>query len=55
MITFEHSRDLVLIERRGYSMLDWASDIGGMSGAMLRTFGFMISIWNYGTMKKYLV
>ena len=48
-------RDLKMIERTGYTILDALSDIGGLSGMLVSLIGLFVNIWNHNYLQNYMV
>lgn len=49
------SRDLVVIQRTGYTVLDLLSDVGGLQGILLYAISLLLSIANSDQLTQYLV
>ena len=49
------SMDVTLIERKGYTLLDVLSDVGGMQGFLISGTSLLLSILNYNQLDNYLV
>ena len=47
--------DQILIERKGYTITDLLSDIGGLQGILISTFSVLISILNSNYLDEFLV
>ena len=52
---FVVNRDLKVIERSGYTLLDLLSDIGGVQGILQSFFGMLVGILNYGYLDDSMV
>ena len=46
-LTIEMNLDQKVIERAGYTFLDYLSDIGGMQGLLISGVAYLVSVWNY--------
>ena len=46
-ITYELSRDLRIVRRKVYGILDFLGDIGGLAGALRALFAALIIIFQY--------
>jgi len=46
-ITYELDRDLVVIRRQVFGLLDWLGAIGGLAGALRGLFGVLIIVFQY--------
>ena len=44
-ITYELNRDLKIVSRKVYGILDWLGDIGGLAGALQALFVAAITIF----------
>ena len=44
-LTFELDRDLRVIKRKVYSLMDWLGDIGGLSGSLYALFTAAVMIF----------
>ena len=49
-MTFELSRDLRLIKREVYSIMDWLGNIGGLTGSLYGLFGAAVMVFEYQSM-----
>ena len=49
------SKDLILIQRNGYTLLDILSDVGGMQGFLLSVAGFFVGMLRYHDADAYLL
>ena len=47
--------DLTVVERSGYTIVDFLSDIGGLQSIMITVISFWLSIWNYNYLENHLV
>lgn len=54
-IQIELSPNLVLIERTGYTLFDFLSDVGGLQGILFSAFNAMIGVLNYGHFEVYVL
>ena len=54
-LNIERDLDQFTVERHGYHLFDFMSDIGGMQGLLYSGFAFFISIWNYMMFDNYMV
>ena len=48
-VTFEMELSLMSYERNVFTLFDMLSDIGGLSGILLTTFGALTALWNYNS------
>ena len=46
-VTFEMDLNLMLVERKVYTVFDCLSDVGGLLGILVSCFSIFSSIWNY--------
>ena len=46
-VTFEMDLSLITYERNVFTLFDMLSDIGGLSGILMTTFGILTALWNY--------
>ena len=46
-VTFEMDLSLITYERNVFTLFDMLSDIGGLSGILMTTFGVFTALWNY--------
>ena len=46
-VTVEMDLSLVTYERTIFTLFDMLSDIGGLSGILMTTFGVFTAMWNY--------
>ena len=53
-ITLERNLNLKEVQRDGYTLLDWFSDIGGIQGILISIIGIFLSLWNYNYMDNFL-
>ena len=53
-ITIEMNRDLAVIQRNGYTLLDLLSDTGGVQSILLSGFAVLISLLNYKHFDTYI-
>ena len=53
-VTYELSRDLRIIRRSVYSILDLLGDIGGLAGALRALFSFAVIIFQYKAVISYI-
>ena len=54
-VSIEMSKDLILIQRNGYTLLDILSDVGGMQGFLLSVAGFFVGMLRYHDADAYLL
>ena len=54
-IAFERNLDMNLIDREGYTVLDYLSDMGGMQSIVQSFFVIVLSFWNYNFLDDFLV
>lgn len=53
-LTFELDRDLKVIKRKVYSLMDWLGDLGGLSGSLYALFAALVIIFQYKIVYFYL-
>ena len=53
-INYEFNRDLSLIRRKVYGILDFLSDMGGLSGALKSLFALVILIFQWKAAINYV-
>lgn len=53
-ITYELSRDLNIIRRKVYGLLDFLGDIGGLAGALRALFAGIVIIFQYKVVLNYV-
>ena len=46
-VTLEMELSLIHYERNVFTLFDMLSDIGGLSGILMTTFGTLTALWNY--------
>ena len=46
-VTFEFSKDLRMVKRKVYSIMDFLGDIGGLSGSLHALFGAAVIVFQY--------
>ena len=54
-ITIERDLSLTQHERAVYTLFDFLSDIGGLSGILLILFAYISSIWSYNQFDTFIV
>ena len=54
-VTFEFDLNLYRIDRGVYSILDWISDIGGLSDGLVLIMAALIPIINFHTFEHFLI
>ena len=54
-ISIEMSKNLILIQRNGYTLLDILTDVGGMQGFLLSVAGFFVGMLRYHDADAYLL
>ena len=54
-IWIQMNNDLTLIQRTGYTILDFFSDIGGLQGLLISFISLFLSFWNHNYLENYLV
>ena len=54
-LSIERNLDLLVIAREGYTLLDFLSDLGGLSELIHILFGIILSFWNYLYLENFLV
>ena len=54
-IDIEFDKDLTVIAREGYTILDYLSDIGGMQGLLISTAALWLTFWNYNYFDNFMV
>ena len=55
LVEISLSQDLIHYERKGYTLLDLLSDIGGMIGLFYSFISFTVNIFSSGIINEYLV
>ena len=53
-LTVEVDKDMIIIARNGYTILDVLSDVGGLQGILLSFCFGLITIWNHNNFDNYL-
>ena len=54
-VTVEMDLSLLTYERTIFTLFDMLSDIGGLSGILMTTFGIITAIWNYNAFDNMMV
>ena len=54
-IIVQRNLDLTVIQRDGYTIMDYLSDIGGISNIIYNFFFIFLSLWNYKYIEDHLV
>ena len=54
-ISFDVSRDLEVIKRNSYTVLDLLSDVGGIMGALMGIFDILVGLMKYNYLEDFLV
>ena len=54
-VVYEMDFDMRSYDRRVYNILDWLSDVGGLSGALFAGFGIICGILTFNSMHWFLV
>ena len=54
-IAIERNLDMKLIDREGYTVLDYLSDMGGMQNIVQSVLIIVLSFWNYNFLDDFLV
>ena len=54
-VVYEMDFDMRSYDRRVYTLLDWLSDVGGLSGALFAGFGVICGILTFNGMHWFLV
>jgi len=54
-ITFERDLNLRRVQREGYTVLDWISDIGGVQGILTSAVAIFLSYWNFNLIENHMV
>ena len=53
-ITYELNRDLQIIRRKVYGILDFLGDLGGLAGALRGLFAVVVLIFQYKVVLNYV-
>ena len=53
-VTFELNRDLRVVKRKVYMIMDWLGDIGGLSGSLYAMVGVFVAIFQYKVVYNYI-
>lgn len=51
----EMSRDLIVIERTSYTVVDLLSDVGGLQGILISAMTFVLRVFNNSHLSSYMV
>lgn len=54
-IVVQMDSNLTVIERSGYVLLDFLSDVGGLLEILIRGLTVILSVWNFNYLNDYLV
>ena len=54
-VTLEMDLSLTQYQRNVYTLFDWLSDIGGLSGMLFSLFALFMAAWNYNQFDNYMV
>ena len=54
-ITFDRNLNLINIERDGYTIFDYISDIGGLQGILFSTFAIFLGFFNYNIFDNFML
>ena len=54
-ISVEMNRDVLFVQREGYTSLDLISDIGGMQGLLFTAISSIVALINYNQLENNLV
>ena len=53
-IQFEMNRDLIYVQRTGYTILEMLSDVGGVQAIVMSFMAFLVGICNYKHFDTYM-
>ena len=54
-VTFEMDLNVLQYERQVYTFFDMLSEVGGLQGMLMMSFGYILSIWNYNSFDNFMV
>ena len=54
-VRIEMDLNLLVIQRTGYNILDFLSDVGGFESVLITTLNILLGLWNYNNFDNYLV
>ena len=53
-VTYELSRDLKIVRRKVYGILDFLGDMGGLAGALQALFAVVVVVFQYKVVLNYV-